>query len=279
MPRLERPELNDLGRAIINAPEIVTANQKTIATSESTIDALLAMSRGFDFDKLSRGEFTGDQRLDAALCMIGLYSPYRKDKKWLRTTEVIYGMLCDLDQRLQDFKQGPILFDDTSSFDSPYGGNLVFGSTERPELQLEFNGKVSRINEAVDMDRSIRIKISNYSHVAQVQNYGLEADVSEKALDITHLFHPNGFSGRYNIVRIVDEWKVPEFIQKAGIFLGEEEIDKHVKDVTDYLGSGYWLSRKDDNTEFIEDMELAKNEVFAKARQLTFKSPVKSSNR
>lgn len=277
MPRLEKPELNDLGRAIVDAPRIIKTNQEAVDLSRSTINSLLAMSRGFDFERLARGEFTGDQRLDMALCMIGPYSPYKKDKTWPRTTEVIYGMLCDLDQRLQDFKGGPVLFDNTSSFDSPYGGNLIFGTTERPELQLEFNGKVSRINEAVDMDRSVKIKISNYSHVAQIQNYGLEAEVDEEALDITYLFHPNGGSGRDRIVRIVDEWEVPDRQQKAGIYLGEEEIDEHVKAVIDYLNSGYWVSRED-NSEFISEMQTAKQNSFAKSRQLAFKSSVKTVN-
>lgn len=201
-----------------------------VARSTRRITDIQRARSQMDIDALARGELTGDLRMDAAL----LLSFLGRDDKWLETTKIIYDLIREEEAKLAEWDGGPVVYDATGQYSSPYCGELVFGDIENPHLTIEFNGADPR----KDHRPSVAMKVGPFYFADEIRcgTVGWE-DLDQDSLDITGLFHPNSGPGRLEIGRrlaILEGSHVWDK-QLGGLYLGADAVRQHAADINEYL--------------------------------------------
>ena len=217
-------QLNPFGQLILGLPGEIAERRQEIVRHEIQIQQKTSLRDSLDINKLSRGELTGDPKLDAAL----LLSFHGSKEEWPQVTRAVYDMLSEEDRRLQEWEGGPILHNDISQSASPYCGALNFGTVEgSSHLLIEFSGKSPDV-----LDSGVRILIPDFDDLTHL-NFTHRTQYQDGKLDITEMFHPNLGMGRVEVDRRL---RYPEDQRSlGGIYLGEREIRERVEEFTSHL--------------------------------------------
>lgn len=208
--------LSEFGRYFLTLPVRLARLESGVRENQTMISGLKALREVLDREALTGGVLTGDPRLDAAICL-SIMGPR---ERWINASVAVYKAIVETERRLRSWNGGVLLYDATSEV-SPYRGELIFGRVSNPRLSIEFREGVREVEKAV------AIQVETYEHLGYF-NIGVGViGFREKkgVLDITALFDPY-WGGDSDLRYQSERSSAKEGL--AGIFLGENEIKRHI---------------------------------------------------